>query len=107
MAVVALLSGKYHLSKRQVGEILEDLLGTDVSLGTVSNTAARVSEALAEPVEEARVFVQQQAVVHADETGPRTAYPPERLPSFNSVAARRSSATSDKQAAPSPPASTS
>jgi transposase len=69
MAVVALLSGKYHLSKRQVGEILADLLGTAVSLGTVSNTEARVSEALAKPVEEARIFVQQQPVVHADETG--------------------------------------
>lgn len=69
MAVVALLSGKYHLSKRQVAEILEDLLGTAVSLGTVSNTEARVSEALAEPVAEAKTFVQQQAVVHADETG--------------------------------------
>ena len=69
MAVVALLSGKYHLSKRQVAEILQDLLGTAVSLGTVSNTEARVSEALAEPVEEAKTFVQQQAVVHADETG--------------------------------------
>ena len=69
MAVVARLSGKYHLSKRQVGEILADLLGTDVSLGTVSNTEARVSEALATPVEEARIFVQQQPVVHADETG--------------------------------------
>lgn len=69
MAVVALLSGKYHLSKRQVAEILEDLLGTAVSLGTVSNTEARVSEALAQPVEAAKTFVQQQAVAHADETG--------------------------------------
>jgi transposase len=69
MAVVALLTGKYHLSKRQVEEILADLLGTAVSLGTVSNTEARVSYALTKPVEEAKTFVQQQAVVHADETG--------------------------------------
>jgi len=69
MAVVALLTGKYHLSKRQVEEILADLLGTAVSLGTVSNTEARVSDALAKPVEEAKTFVQQQAVAHADETG--------------------------------------
>ena len=69
MAVVALLTGKYHLSKRQVEEILADLLGTAVSLGTVSNTEARVSDALAKPVDEAKTFVQQQAVAHADETG--------------------------------------
>jgi len=69
MAVVALLTGKYHLSKRQVEEILEDLLGTEVSLGTVSNTEARVSQALETPAEEAKTFVQQQPVVHADETG--------------------------------------
>ena len=69
MAVIALLSGKYHLSKRQVAEILADLLGTELSLGTVSNTEARVSAALAQPVEAAKTFVQQQAVVHADETG--------------------------------------
>jgi hypothetical protein len=35
MAVVAVLSGKYHLSKRQMDELLQDLLGIDVSLGTV------------------------------------------------------------------------
>jgi hypothetical protein len=33
--VVAMLSGKYHLSKRQVEEILQDLLGVQVSLGTI------------------------------------------------------------------------
>ena len=73
MAVVALLSGKYHLSKRQVEEVLADLFGTELSLGTVSNTEARVCEALAEPVEEAKAFVQQQPVVHADETGHKVA----------------------------------
>lgn len=69
MAVVALLSGKYHLSKRQVAEIFADLLGTELSLGTVSNTEARASDALATPVEEAKTFVQQQSRIHADETG--------------------------------------
>jgi len=73
MAVVVLLSGKYRLSKRQVEEILGDLLGIDVSLGTVSNTEARVSEAVAEPVQAARIFVQQQAVAYADETGHKVA----------------------------------
>lgn len=73
MAVVAVLSGKYHLSKRQVEEILEDLLGVQVSLGTVSKTEERVSEALEQPVEEAKSYVREQAVVHADETGHKVA----------------------------------
>jgi transposase len=73
MAAVAVLSGKYRLSKRQVEEVLSDLLGLEVCLGTVSNTEARVSEALAAPVEEAHAYVKEQAVVHADETSHRVA----------------------------------
>ena len=73
MAVVAVLSGKYHLSKRQVEELLKDLLGIDIALGTVSNTEERVSAALEQPVEEAKAYVQEQAVVHADETGHKVA----------------------------------
>lgn len=71
MALVAVLSGKYRMSKRYIGELLRDLFGLDICLGTVSNTEARVSEALAEPVEEAREYVRKQAVAHMDETGYR------------------------------------
>ena len=73
MAVVAVLTGKYHLSKRQAAELLKDLLGLEVSVGTISNTEGRVSAALERPVEEAKTYVQQQAVVHADETGHKVA----------------------------------
>ena len=73
MAAVAVLSGKYHLSKRQVEEVLQDLLGIQVSLGTVSNTEARVSAALEKPFEEACTYVREQPVVHADETGHKMA----------------------------------
>ena len=69
MAMVSLLSGKYHLSKRNIVEILEDLLGAELCLGTVSNLEARVSTALEQAVEEAQRFVAQQPVVHMDETG--------------------------------------
>jgi transposase len=72
-ALVSVLSGKYHLSKRSITEILRDLFGLDLCLGTISNTEARVSEALAGPVEQAREFVRQQVVVHADETGHKVA----------------------------------
>ena len=73
MALVAVLSGKCHLSKRQVEELPQDLLGIDVSLGTVSKTEERVSAALDQPVEQAKAYVREQAVVHADETGHKVA----------------------------------
>jgi transposase len=69
MAIVALFSGKFHLSKRNIEEVLEDLFGLPLGLGTISNTEARVEAALEKPVEEAKAFVQAQAVVHMDETG--------------------------------------
>lgn len=69
MAIVALFSGKFHLSKRNIEELLEDLFRLPLGLGTISNTEARVEAALGKPVEEAKAFVQAQAVVHMDETG--------------------------------------
>jgi len=69
MAITALLSGKFHLSKRHTEDLLEDLFGLSLGLGTISKTEARVEAALAKPVEEAKAFVQAQAVVHMDETG--------------------------------------
>ena len=69
MAMVAVLSGHYHLGKRNVVEMLEDLMGVELCLGTVSNVEARVSAALEEAVEEAKRFVAEQPVVHMDETG--------------------------------------
>lgn len=69
MAIVAVLSGKFHLSKRNIEEILADLFGLAICLGTVSQTEARVAAALEGPVEEARRFVQHQDVAHMDETG--------------------------------------
>ncbi len=68
-AMVGLLAGTYHMSNRGIEEYLEDAFGLKVSLGTVSNTEARVSEALEEPVEELKDHVKDQPVVGADETG--------------------------------------
>lgn len=68
MAAIGVLSGKYRLSKRSIEELLRDLLGLSVSLGTISATEGRVSDAVEAPVEEAKEFVKVQGVVHADET---------------------------------------
>ncbi len=68
-AAVALCSGRYRMPKRTVKELLRDLFGIDVALGSVPKMERFVSEAIAAPVEEARVAVREQPVVHQDETG--------------------------------------
>lgn len=68
-ATIALLSGAYRLSKRNVQGLVHQLWGVSISLGAVSNTEGLVAQALAQPMQEAVEYVQQQAVVGADETG--------------------------------------
>jgi len=72
-AMVSLLSGRYHLSKRDITEVMADFFQADVSLGSVPALEQRTSEAISAPVEEARQYVQQQPVAHLDETGWREA----------------------------------
>ena len=50
MAMVAALSGQYHLSKRHIEEILSDFFGADIGLGTVHALEQSMSEALKGPV---------------------------------------------------------
>jgi transposase len=68
-ALVALLTGRCRLSKRQVSEFFDEALNTPISIGAVCALEQDVSAALAVPVEEAAVAVRAQAVAHADETG--------------------------------------
>jgi transposase len=56
-AVVALLSGAYRLSKRQIQDLLSDLLGIGIGLGSIITVEQSVSQALAEPVTEAQQFI--------------------------------------------------
>jgi transposase len=72
-ALVAVLSGAYRLSKRNIQQLLADCFGVELALGSISALERATSEALHEPVAEARRFVQQQPVVHVDETGWREA----------------------------------
>jgi transposase len=66
---IALATGRLRLSKRLVQELLEDVLGVELGLGSVSNLEQTVSRALEAPVQEARAYVQTQPAVHQDETG--------------------------------------
>jgi transposase len=68
-AMVSLLSGRYHLSKRDVAEVMNDFFQADLSLGSVPTLEQRTSQAIAQPVNEARQYVKQQPLVHLDETG--------------------------------------
>jgi transposase len=72
-ALVAVLSGAYRLSKRNIQHLLADCWGVELALGSISALERATSEALQEPVAEARRFVQQQPVAHLDETGWREA----------------------------------
>jgi transposase len=72
-ALVAMLSGAYRLSKRNIQQLLADCFGVELALGSISALERATSEALREPVTEARRFVREQPVAHVDETGWREA----------------------------------
>lgn len=68
MALVALLTGVYHLSRRRAVTLLHDVLGVRVSLGAVSAVEGRASAALEPAVQEAWSRLDDAAVKHADAT---------------------------------------
>ncbi len=68
-ATVAYLAGRLGISQRDVAELLHTLFHLELSLGSVAALEQQVSAAVAASVAEAQAFVQQQAVVNADETG--------------------------------------
>ena len=67
-AVVALLTGAYHLSRRKTRKLLHELFGISVSLGAISSMERRASVALRSAHEEALREVQRAGVKHADAT---------------------------------------
>lgn len=68
-ALVAYLTGRCRLSKRQVAEFFEEALGTPISVGAVCALEQDMSAALAGPYDEAAAVMQTRPVVNADETG--------------------------------------
>jgi transposase len=69
MAVVALLTGYYHLSRRKAQSLLADVLGVSISLGAISNAEERVSNAIEPAVDEVWDHVVDADVKHTDGTG--------------------------------------
>jgi transposase len=68
-ALAAMLTGVYHVTRRAVCQLLGDLLGIPISLGTVSNMEGRIEKALEPARAEAENEVRKAGTVHSDETG--------------------------------------
>ena len=68
MALVVLLTGAYHMSKRCVASLLKSAFGVAVAVGSISNIEHRVSRALRVPVGVLQGMIQLAKVVYADET---------------------------------------
>lgn len=67
-ALVATLTGTFQLSRREAELFLHEVMGIDISLGTVSATEKIVSDALAPVREEALALLRKQEVAGVDET---------------------------------------
>ena len=67
-ATVALCTGAYRLSKRTTQQMMDEVFGVPMSVGTISSLEQATTAAVAAPVEEARTYVPEQAVAHLDET---------------------------------------
>ena len=57
-AITVLCTGAYRLSKRTTQQLLDDLFGVPMSLGTISTLEAAMVDAVTTSVEEARAYVQ-------------------------------------------------
>jgi transposase len=68
-AVMSYFSGRHHLSRRAVEEVVETVFEVPISLGSVSALEAETSAALASAYQEAQAAVRDAPVKNTDETG--------------------------------------
>jgi transposase len=68
-AFIAVLTGAYHLSQRQVQGFFETAFDASLGLGSITKHEQEVTAAVAPAYEEARQAVQEAPVKHLDETG--------------------------------------
>lgn len=68
-ATASFLTGACAISRRQVEEVFEDVLGVPISVGSVSNLEKEMSAALTDVHQEAGVHVREAATKNLDETG--------------------------------------
>ena len=72
-ATVAVLAGRYRLSRREVADVCTEVLGAPLAVGSVDGLCQATAQALAAPVAALQAAVQEAATAHADETGWREA----------------------------------
>jgi transposase len=72
-AALVTLTARNRVSRRGMIELASDLFGVGLSVGTVDAVCQRASDALAGPHAQLHDWVLDQAAVHVDETGWRTA----------------------------------
>ena len=68
-AVMSYFSGRFHIGRRGVEEIVETVFEVPTSLGSVSTLEGETSAALASPYQEAQTAVREAPVKNTDETG--------------------------------------
>jgi transposase len=68
-AAIAFASSRVHGSRRAVEELLEEVLGAPLALGTVMAREREMTQALAEPYRQAKRMVQEASAKNVDETG--------------------------------------
>jgi len=71
-ALVGLLGSAFPLSFGRTQALLDQLLGVEISRGSIATIRERLSAALQHPVEEALEVARQQPVAYVDETGAPT-----------------------------------
>jgi hypothetical protein len=69
VAHVGVLSGQYRQSHRMVQELLDELFGVKISVGSINQLRQESCESLTQVVVEAHQYVQRQSNVNMDETG--------------------------------------
>lgn len=75
-STIALFSGVYRMSRRNVQQALRDVHDVEVSLGAISKVEATVAGTLDEPYEAALRAIRRRPVVNSDETSWREANQP-------------------------------
>jgi transposase len=71
-ALVVLLGSAFPLSFSKTQVLLDQLLGVEISCGTIATIRRGLSAALEQPMNQAIAFARQQPVVYVDETGAPT-----------------------------------
>ncbi len=72
-ATVAVLSGRYRLSRREVVGVCTDVLGAPLAVGSVDGLCQATAQALAAPMAGLAAAVREAPAAHADETSWREA----------------------------------